>query len=452
MMKFKLFISALLILQIFLAACCIMVPKADASPDIIYSDAAYDGFVEYDSYTPDWDFSADSTYLQVGDWSENQTWRSFVKFDISGISRPLISARLYLYLDYTTVDGTGYTNSPLMNPGLGDLNVIHIWYGDLDEGAYSQPSVGNDPGTLIASGVNPDPGYVSIDVTAAVEDDINDAETYSSFMIRCAVDTDDDNQADFWTFLSADKAGTDKDPYIEYYTTGPRPSINSQWTNSPPSIDGVVGSGEWSNLQITFQSPEYPDSYVLPTYVYFMNDNTNLYVMVDAVGDTTDNEYDECLLTFNYQDSPPYFQHYAELIGTSTSWTEGGTIASYDGAVGFNGHKVYEFSIPLNAINAQPGQPIDFCSPAYGIKGASIPYDSDGPKDNVWPQGLDVSNLNSWGILNLRGRPYFRTSNDPVGGVIMPVSKLTIISPYLTLVGIVATLSSVYAFERRRKT
>ena len=39
---------------------------------------------------------------------------------------------------------------------------------------------------------------------------------------------------------------------------------------------------------ISLQITRHPDSYVLPTYVYFLNDNSNLYILVDAVGDHTD--------------------------------------------------------------------------------------------------------------------------------------------------------------------
>jgi hypothetical protein len=288
---------------------------------------------------------------------------------------------------------------------------------------------------------------VTWDVTEIVKDWVEGGQPNYGLLLRHY-----DFNVNSQSAIFAPRESSGQEPKLEINYSPPRPQINSQWTNSPPSIDGIIESGEWSNLQITFQSPEYPDSYVLPTYVYFMNDNTNLYVMVDAVGDTTDGASDECLLTFNYQDSPPYFQHYAELIGTSTSWGEGGNIASYDGAVGFNSHKFYEFAIPLSAINAQPDQPIDFCSPAYGIKGASISYDSETSKDNVWPQGLDVYYLNSWGILNFDQLSRSSAKMHSVGGIVTSVNKLMVLTPYLAVIGLIAaTTATVLVVSRRRK-
>ena len=40
----------------------------------------------------------------------------------------------------------------------------------------------------------------------------------------------------------------------------------------------------------------------------------------------------------------------------------------------------------------------------------------------------------------------------PVGGLILPVNELSVLAPYLALIGLVASLSTVYALKRRRKT
>jgi len=37
-----------------------------------------------------------------------------------------------------------------------------------------------------------------------------------------------------------------------------RPVINSQYTGSPPTIDGKFTAGEWSNLQIVMIEPDFP--------------------------------------------------------------------------------------------------------------------------------------------------------------------------------------------------
>lgn len=229
-----------------------------------------------------------------------------------------------------------------------------------------------------------------------------------------------------------------------YAPLSSRPVISSQWTNSPPVIDGKFPAGEWSNLQISIQGPSYPDSYVKPTFVYFMNDRTRLYVLVDAPGDITDGDNDECLSVFGFVQKV-----YVEITNAN-----GGTQyhGDFDAAAGYDGspndagsHKIYEFSIPLNFIGAELGKPIDFSSPLVG-KHVSMPYDSSTTHDNVWPVGLDYENfgnVEAWGILNI-GEP-----TSPVGGFVEPINKLAMIAPYMTFFGLVAAIAVVVA---RKKT
>jgi hypothetical protein len=149
------------------------------------------------------------------------------------------------------------------------------------------------------------------------------------------------------------------------------PVIHATWTSSPPTIDGVFTPGEWSGPQIVFEAPTYDETYVLPTYAYFVNDASNLYVMVDAVGDIVDDSSDECLMWFNY-DGQGYALNEVKIEGKSG--TE--TTAPFHAKIGFgsspNGavdHKIYEFSIPLSWLGIAPGQPIEFCSPKWGAEG-----------------------------------------------------------------------------------
>ncbi|WP_455279511.1 hypothetical protein [[Eubacterium] cellulosolvens] len=217
-----------------------------------------------------------------------------------------------------------------------------------------------------------------------------------------------------------------------------RPIINSQWTANPPDIDGMFMPGEWSNLQIIMRDPDYP----IDANAYFLNDDFNLYVLVDAMEDTIENVHDECLLVFDFNE-----QIVIRIVGTSESWTQSSTV--FDAAIGFdsspnnpNDHKIYEFSIPLNLINMQPGQSIDFCSP-FWKNVASIPYDPDGgiSNDNVWPPGIGTDqewqgNKDLWGILST-GR------YAPVGGIVTPVNKAALLSPYLALIAIIGVVISI---------
>jgi hypothetical protein len=163
-----------------------------------------------------------------------------------------------------------------------------------------------------------------------------------------------------------------------------------------------------------------------------MNDNSRLYVLVDASGDGTDDAFDECLLVFGF---PPNNVN-VEIIGL------GGTRATvnFDAAVGFDSspnnqtaHKIYEFSIPFSYINAQPGQSLDFSSPLSAKHIGSMPYDAATARDNVWPVGLIEGDISTYGTLDTRIAS--------VGGYMERVNKLSIIAPYLALFGIVATVA-----------
>ena len=183
-----------------------------------------------------------------------------------------------------------------------------------------------------------------------------------------------------------------------------RPVVNSRWTFVPPAIDGVFSAADpWlMNSPLALLPPDYP----VKAFVYFLNDKSNLYIMVDAVGDWTDGSNDESLLFFNATQ-----QYRFAMIGKSTLFTkpcyDSFSCPAFDGAVGFGGspnnsteHKIYEFSIPLGNIGFVPGHyAVDISSPSW--KGYSIVYDGDTNKDNVWPVGLNFADVNTWGILNI---------------------------------------------------
>jgi hypothetical protein len=195
--------------------------------------------------------------------------------------------------------------------------------------------------------------------------------------------------------------------------------VSRKVTGAAPSINGVVGAGEWPGPpQIVFNgatetSP--PFTYIIPTYVYFCNDLTYIYVLVDAVGDTTQDGYDECLLIFaNGED---YIL--TEGFGMGDSCPEGIEYASGFGASpnSASSHRIHEFRISLSEINAIPGQILDFCSPhsskyiclrPTGNPGGSLGYDDSNGHDNIWPPGLNEVNDMSeesrgeWGILQLQ--------------------------------------------------
>jgi hypothetical protein len=203
---------------------------------------------------------------------------------------------------------------------------------------------------------------------------------------------------------------------VSVFAQGPS-LISHAVTGSAPTINGSVGQGEWPGApQIIFNGAMTPTpgyTYVIPTYVYFCNDLTYIYVLVDAVGDATSDAYDECLLIFG--NGNDYIL--TEGFGDGNSCPQGVTFASGFGASpnSATNHRIYEWRVPLSEINANPGQMIDFCSPhnskylclfPTGNPGGSLGYDETTGNDNIWPPGLievnDMTNREAWGRLQLQ--------------------------------------------------
>jgi hypothetical protein len=176
-------------------------------------------------------------------------------------------------------------------------------------------------------------------------------------------------------------------------------ALNSNPIIGPaPTINGTVGWNEW---QGAYQLYLDGTTYQIETYVYFLNDNQNLYVLVDAIDDQTQNDSDECLLVFGI---PPDY-HAIEIWGGDTTPLEQkfSNGASGSSAKGFgtspNGpvtpHRIYEFQINLASIGLQPGGSIEFYSPqslkSGSIHYASMPYDYATGRDNVYPVGLSTT-------------------------------------------------------------
>jgi hypothetical protein len=229
-----------------------------------------------------------------------------------------------------------------------------------------------------------------------------------------------------------------------------RPVINSQYTVSPPTIDGTFTPSEWFNLQIVMTEPDFP----IDAFAYFMNDDSNLYVLVDAIEDTTENSNnpgpaDECLLIFDFESNK-----IIRIRGTSENWEKNSE--NFEAAIGFDSspnsattHKIYEFCIPFSYLNIEPGDPIDFCSPFWKNQ-ASIPYDPTGGdfNDNIWPPEIGTGtewqeDRDLWGILS-SGR------EATVGGIITPPNKLTILTPYLALAALIGAVISITIRRTRR--
>lgn len=154
----------------------------------------------------------------------------------------------------------------------------------------------------------------------------------------------------------------------------PGPSIPSRWTCSAPIIDGVAPHHEWG----TAPAIAFPHG-----SIYFLNDGTYLYVLIDVVGDMQDDPpqpddpYGDLFwLTFdvnldgqitpqvdvNYTFPPqlPYALGLQYYLGPHL-WTPLGPTA---GSLGVQmapsfaspmAHRIWEMAIPLAEIGTSPG-------------------------------------------------------------------------------------------------
>jgi len=208
MTKLAKFILPTLLIAVFLIVPTISSVKA--SPDIVFSDAQ-DGDVRDDGLV-----TANAISFSVGDQVDDYYRRGFVKFSLAGLSSTVASATLNIAVVSSVTNDVPDNTDPLNNIGLGDLQVLHINdYGTLDASDFAAASIGNDPGVLIGSSATPNVGYVSVDVTAAMQDDINNGRSFTSYLLKMATDTDNDDLMDMWE-LDASEAGVLSAPYIEY--------------------------------------------------------------------------------------------------------------------------------------------------------------------------------------------------------------------------------------------
>jgi streptogramin lyase len=217
-------ISSTILILLIMMLWILPMMNINASPAKVYSESS-DGVV-----TSNGGINDGAPGFWIGDETNppNAVIHGFVKFSLAGVTGTLSSARLYLYVEVSAHDSVWDNTSPLVNPGLGDCQIIHIDdYETLDPTDFGASSIGNDPGVLIGSTETPNVGYISIDVTAAMQDDINHGRAFTAFMIKLSTDTDYDGMVDGLTFGSSESGAT-RAPYIEY------------------SLLSLVGLTEWS--------------------------------------------------------------------------------------------------------------------------------------------------------------------------------------------------------------
>jgi hypothetical protein len=229
-------------------------------------------------------------------------------------------------------------------------------------------------------------------------------------------DLDGDGKAEIVLYIDGEIRGVGIDI--------PPPPIYGSWKyGTAPTVDGVFSHAEWIG-------PELSGRFPIPVNVYFSNDDTFLYVCVDAA-DETDGDYtpdanDHCLLMFDTNHDEVISAGHEDLFHISANGFNWHSVpesdgiaywvrhcdfdahAGLEGVVGFGtspnspiNHRIYEFKIPLSLLGASPGDTIGFASP---IEPESMPYDYSRPigfRHNIWPPGATAGNLSTWGDLVL---------------------------------------------------
>lgn len=198
------------------------------------------------------------------------------------------------------------------------------------------------------------------------------------------------------------------------------PVLSSVYTTSPPTIDGSLGVGEWSNgINITLNGYTTPGNTVAGT-LYIMNNGTHLFIALVIYDSTYDvhifsgnldwvminfDQGHDHTATFGGEDAVD-FSYYAtgysdNFWGTDpwgyTWWTtdvgDGGT-SHGQGEVNYfggNGY-VYEMSKPLNSTEAK-----DIALALGDVVGFRIEVWEQTASDNYrYPQNTVDANTSRW--------------------------------------------------------
>ncbi|UCE37914.1 MAG: Ig-like domain-containing protein [Thermoplasmata archaeon] len=203
--------------------------------------------------------------------------------------------------------------------------------------------------------------------------------------------------------------------------------IRSPMTTTPPTIDGNFTPGEWNDA-VMIDLTTIPGNMV-GSYMYVMNNDTCLFILYDAFGDNTNDPMDGTAAGFDTNHDgvngpndgdDDYFYFGGPMVGEGhydynmliMDWQEHCSPFSDPGlaaAMGFNttpnsgsDHRIYEWSIPLDQLDASLGDIIGFAAGCQLMPGV---YDADSGNYDQWPVNLPPIPLDQYGNLIIGG-PY----------------------------------------------
>ncbi|UCE91351.1 MAG: hypothetical protein JSV90_08060 [Methanobacteriota archaeon] len=191
----------------------------------------------------------------------------------------------------------------------------------------------------------------------------------------------DDTEWDYGTHETASYA------YDDF--NGSIPLLSSGWTEVAPAIDGVVDPAEWAGAG-TVDVLEEDDSNDVAMTIKVMNNATHLFFLYDIVGITeeSDNDLSGCYFDTGNDgvhtvDEEDHFQMFAypnetyHYVSTGAGFVQHcypfnpvlPEHAGLAGAYGFGpselgeeDHRIFEYSIPLSLMEAEPGDVLGYCA------------------------------------------------------------------------------------------
>ncbi len=203
-------------------------------------------------------------------------------------------------------------------------------------------------------------------------------------------------------------------------------SVDSDWTGTPPTVDGSIAAGEWDNATV-IDLAEIPMNRI-PAHLLAMNDANFLYLCYDAAGDRTPGPMDSASFSFDtggdgiatpggedqFVLSPNYDGSAHFVYGISGGWIiEDSPFnpglpnhTGLAGAIGFGpspsqplAHRIFEISIPLDLLGVAPGDSIGFAGLSQAMPGL---MDYDDYAYDTWPTFFfSPPELDVYGVLFL---------------------------------------------------
>jgi len=235
----------------------------------------------------------------------------------------------------------------------------------------------------------------------------------------------------------------------------------SAYTATPPTLDGNIQAAEWAAAASKTFGPFGPGMAYSGT-LYMMNDGTNLYIGVSIEGDATFSAGDGFSVYFDndhgaeatWELGDDYVgawgaSSFGDLFfdgGSFVSDVPGGTIDGQAAGSRQGSSNQFELSHPLNDaddahdISLSLGQTVGF----------SFMPQVDGTSYSVIPDFGNVAIPSTYANYVVASPPPTPTPT-PVGGVLVPVNKLVLLSPYLALLGLVGAVTVAVVVQRRRK-